>query len=53
MSDSVTLWTVGHQAFLSMGSPGKNTGVGGHAVLQGIFLTQGLNPHLFCLLRWH
>ena len=27
-------------------SPGKNTGVGYHALLQGIFLTQGLNPHL-------
>ena len=29
-------------------SPGKNTGVGCHAFLQGIFLTQGLNsgiPH--------
>ena len=25
-------------------SPGKNTGVGCHALLQGIFLTQGLNP---------
>ena len=24
--------------------PGKNTGVGGHAFLQGIFQTQGLNP---------
>ena len=24
-------------------SPGKNTGVGCHALLQGIFLTQGLN----------
>ena len=37
-------------------SPGKNTGVGCHALLQGIFLTQGLNlglPHwrqiLYCL----
>ena len=28
--------------------PGKNTGVGGHALLQGIFLPQGLNPHLYC-----
>ena len=28
-------------------SPGKNTGVGCYALLQGIFLTQGLNPHLF------
>ena len=27
-------------------SPGKNTGVGCHFLLQGIFLTQGLNPHL-------
>ena len=32
--------------------PGKNTGVGCHFVLQGIFLTQGLNPHLLCLLPW-
>ena len=31
-------------------SPGKNTGVGFHALLQGIFPTQGLNPHLLCLL---
>ena len=27
-------------------SPGKDTGVGFHALLQGIFLTQGLNPRL-------
>ena len=27
-------------------SPGKNTGVGCHALLQGIFLTWGLNPGL-------
>ena len=26
--------------------PGKNTGVGCHALLQGIFPTQGLNPSL-------
>ena len=30
-------------------SPGKNTGVGCQAVLQGIFPTQGSNPGL---LRW-
>ena len=30
-------------------SPGKHTGVGCPALLQGIFLTQGSNPHLFCL----
>ena len=27
--------------------PGKNTGVSCHAFLQGIFLTQGSNPHAF------
>ena len=27
-------------------SPGKNTGVGCHSLLQGIFLTQGSNPSL-------
>ena len=33
-------------------SPGKNTGVGCHFLLQGIFLTQGLNPCLLHLLHW-
>ena len=33
-------------------SPGKNTGVDCHALLQGIFLTQGLNPHLLHLLHY-
>ena len=33
-------------------SPGKNTGVGCHALLQGIFLTQRSNPSLLCLLHW-
>ena len=33
-------------------SPGKNTGVGCHALLQGIFPTLGLNPRLLCLLHW-
>ena len=32
--------------------PGKNTGVGCHALLQGIFLTQGSNLSPLCLLRW-
>ena len=32
-------------------SPGKNTGVGCHALLQGIFSTQGLNLDLSCY-RW-
>ena len=47
----VTPWTVANQAPLSMDSPGKNTGVGCHSPLQGIFLTQGLNPHLLRLLH--
>ena len=29
--------------------PVKNTGVGFHALLQGIFLAQGSNPHLMFL----
>ena len=29
-------------------SPGKTTGVGGHALLQGTFLTQGLNLRVLC-----
>ena len=33
-------------------SPGKNPGVGCHALLQGLFLTQGSNPGLLCLLHW-
>ena len=39
----VTQWTVAHQAPLPRNFPGKNTGVGCHSLLQGIFLTQGLN----------
>ena len=45
----VTLWTVAHRAPL-WDSPLKNTGVGCHAVLQGIFPTQGSNPHVLQLL---
>ena len=33
-------------------SPGKNTGVGCHFLIQEIFLTQGLNQHLLHLLYW-
>ena len=33
-------------------SPGKNTGVGCYALLQGIFWTQGWNPCLLHLLHW-
>ena len=41
-----TSWTVALQAPSPMGFPGKNTGVGCHFLLQGIFLTQGSNPGL-------
>ena len=34
----VTPWPVAHKAPLSMEFPGKNTGVGCHFLLQGIFL---------------
>ena len=33
-------------------SLGRNTRMGCHALLQGIFPTQGLNLHLLCLLHW-
>ena len=38
--------TVAHQLLCPWNSPGKNIGVGCPALLQGIFLTQGLNPGL-------
>ena len=44
----VTPWTVAHQAPCPWDPPGKNTGVGCHSLLQGIFPIQGLNP---CLLH--
>ena len=33
-------------------SPRKNTAAGCHALLQGSFLAQGWNLHLFHLLHW-
>ena len=33
-------------------SPGENTWVGCHFLLQSIFPTKGLNPHLLSLLHW-
>ena len=35
-----------------MGFSRKNTGVGYHVLLQGIFPTQGLNPRVLSLLHW-
>ena len=49
---SATLWTVAVKLLCPWDSPGKNTGVGCHFLLQGIFLTQGSNPHLLRLFHW-
>ena len=35
-----------------MSPPGENTGVGCHALLQGIFLTQEWTPRVLHLLLW-
>ena len=45
-----SLWPIG--LLCPWNSPGKNTGVGCRALLQAIFLTQGLNPCLLLLLHW-
>ena len=53
MSDS--LWSHGLEParfFCPWNFPGKKTGVGCHFLLQGIFPTQGSNPHLLHLLHW-
>ena len=42
-----TLWTVAHQAPLSTGF----SKAGCHALLQGVFLTQGSNPGFLRLLH--
>ena len=41
---SNSLWT--HGLYSSCNSPGQNTGVGSHSLLQGIFPTQGSNSDL-------
>ena len=42
-----------HARFLCPGNfPGKNTGMGCHFLLQGIFSTQGSNLYLLQLLHW-
>ena len=47
-----TPWTVAARLLCPWDSPGKNTGVGCHFFLQGIFPTQKLNPCLLHLLNW-
>ena len=48
----VTLWTVACQAALSMVLSRQEYLSGCHALLQGIFPTLGLNPHVLGLLHW-
>ena len=48
---SVTPWTIA-QPPLSRGFSWQDNGVSCHFLLQEIFLTQGSNPHLLCLLHW-
>ena len=50
MSDSLRPY--GLQAPVHGDSPGKNTGVGCHALLQGIFSIQISKLHLLSLLHW-
>ena len=53
MSDSMQLYGLQPVRLLcSWDSPGKNTGLGCHAILQGIFLIQESNPCFLCLLHW-
>ena len=48
----VTPWTRAYQAPLSMEFSRQEFGSGWHFLLQGVFLTQGSNPCLLCLLHW-
>ena len=54
ISDSETPWTVAHQPLLSIEFFQARVleQLGCHFLLQGIFLTQGSNSHLLCLLHW-
>ena len=48
----VTQWTVARQALLSMGFSRQEYWSGLPCPPLGIFLIQGLNLHLLCLLHW-
>ena len=47
-----TLWTITHQAPLSMGFSRQEYWSGLPCSTPGTFLTQGSSPHLLCLLHW-
>ena len=54
LQSCLTLWPYGlwpARFLCPWDSAGKNTGVGCHALFQGIFLTQGSNPGLLHLLH--
>ena len=51
LTHSLILWTVPQQAPLCMDSPSKNTRVGCHFLLLGIFQTQESNPSVLGLLH--
>ena len=51
LTDSATPWTVATRLLYPQNFPGKNTELGCHFLLQGIFPTQGSNPHPLCLLH--
>ena len=44
--------TIVHKGLCPWNFSGRNTGAGCHFLLQGIFPTQRLNPHLLGLLHW-
>ena len=49
----VTPWAIArHAPLCPWDSPGKNTGMGCHFLLQGFFLTKRSNPCLLHLLHW-
>ena len=53
MSDSLrSHWLLLTRLLCLWDSPGKNTGVGCHFLFQGIFPTQGSNPHLLFNLNY-
>ena len=49
---SATPWTKPSRLLCPWNSPGKNTEVGSHSLLQGIFPTQGANPGLLTAGRF-
>ena len=52
LSDFAIPWTIACQAPLYLEFPKQEYWSGLHLLFQGIFPTQGSNPHLQCLLYW-